>query len=190
MYRLFVSLSLPEVVLDALAQLQSGLKGARWLAEDQLHLTLQFIGEVDRHGLEECASALASVSAPAFELRLSGCGFYGDKRPRVLWVGAAPCPALMHLQSKIATALARAGHPGDRRKFSAHVTIARLNGVSQESAAAFAAMHGLFSCGPFPVTEFHLVRSLMGKEGSHYETLQSYRLPPSVAARATDRTIM
>lgn len=179
MYRLFVALSLSEVVLDALSQMQFGLKGARWVAEENLHLTLQFIGEVDRHGLIESATALSGVSAPGFEMRLSGCGFFGDRKPRVLWVGVAPCPELMHLQSKVATALARAGHSGDRRKFSPHVTIAYLNGVAQESVAGFAAMHGLFSCGPFPVEEFHLVRSLMGGEGSHYELLESYPLSSS-----------
>lgn len=179
MYRLFVALSLPEVVADALTQLQSGLKGARWIPEDKFHLTLQFIGEADRHGLAEIHSALSGLIAPVFEVRLSACGFFGDKKPRALWVGAEPARALLHLQTKASTALGRAGFPGEKRKFTPHVTIAYLAGVSQEAAASFSSMHGLFTCGPFPISAFHLFQSHLGGEGSHYELLETYRLSPS-----------
>jgi 2'-5' RNA ligase len=179
MYRLFVALSLPEIVADALAQMQSGLNGARWVPEENFHLTLQFIGEADRHGLDEIHSALTGVAAPAFELRLSGCGFFGEKKPRALWAGVGASPGLAHLQSKVATALSRAGHPGEKRKFTPHVTIAYLAGVSQDSAAQFSAMHGLFSCGPFSTTEFQLYQSHLGREGSYYEILETYPLSSS-----------
>lgn len=175
MYRLFAGLSLPDIVADALTQLQSGVEGARWLPAENFHLTLQFIGETDRHGLAECADALAGVRAQAFELTLSGAGFFGAQKPRALWVGGTS-PALVHLQSKVATALDRAGHPGERRKFAPHVTIGYAKGVSREKAAHFAAMHSLFSCGPFSVGEFHLYRSHPGNEGAHYEILESYPL--------------
>ncbi|MGE0409411.1 MAG: RNA 2',3'-cyclic phosphodiesterase [Amphiplicatus sp.] len=181
MRRLFVALSLPEVVADAVTQLQSGLKGARWTPTETLHLTLRFIGETDRRGLDDIGSALAGVSAPAFDLRLSGCGFFGDRKPRALWVGVAVEPALSHLHLKIKGALERAGFPGERRKFAPHVTIAYLAGVPQEAAAAFSAMHGLFSCGPFPVSAFHLYESHLGGEASHYEILESYPLSPALS---------
>lgn len=179
MYRLFAALSLPEVVADSLTQLQSGLAGARWRPEENLHLTLQFIGDVDRHGLFECASALSALNAPGFDLRLSGCGFFGDRKPRALWVGAENAPGLAHLQAKVATALARAGHGGEKRKFIPHVTIAYLNGASRQAVAEYCAMHNLYSIGPFPVAEFHLYRSHLGGEASHYEILETYPLTPS-----------
>jgi 2'-5' RNA ligase len=178
MYRLFVALSLPEIVADGLAQLQSGLKGARWVADENFHVTLQFIGRADRHGLSEIHSALA-IGAPSFDLRLSGCGFFGDRKPRALWVGVDGAPGLAHLQSKVATALFRAGFPAERRKFSPHVTIAYLNGVSQADTASFSAMHGLFSAGPFRVDEFHLYQSHTGGDASRYEILETYPLSPS-----------
>jgi 2'-5' RNA ligase len=176
MFRLFTALSLPEVAGDALSQLQSGVDGARWVASQNFHLTLQFIGEADRHGLEDVHSALRGLSAPAFDLSLSGCGFFGETKPRALWVGAAANPALVHLQNKVVTALARAGFPGEKRKFVPHVTLAYLNGAAPGAVAAFAASHGLFSFGPFPVGEFHLYQSHPGGEGSHYEILESYWL--------------
>jgi len=176
MYRLFVALSLPEIVVDALTQLQSGLNGARWQGEDNFHLTLQFIGEADRHGLDEIHHALAQIDAPAFELRLSGCGFFGDRRPRALWAGVAPSEPLAFLQQKIRSALSRAGFPGEKRKFAPHVTIAYLNGVTQDAAARFTAMHNLFAVGPFPVDAFHLYESHLGGEAAHYEILETYLL--------------
>lgn len=176
MHRLFVALTLPEVVADALSQLQSGLNGARWTSEENFHLTLHFIGEADRHGLQEIHMALSAVSPPAFAIRLSGCGFFGDRKPRALWAGVEAAPALSFLQAKVATALARAGFPGDKRKFAPHVTIAYLQGVPPDRAAAFAAMHNLFSAGPFPVEAFHLYESHLGGDEAYYEIIQTYPL--------------
>lgn len=176
MIRLFVALSLPEIAMDALSQLQSGVDGARWVPPENFHLTLQFIGEVDRHGLADAHSALTSVFAPSFPMTLSGCGFFGDVKPRALWAGVAASPPLIHLQSKVATALARAGFSGEKRKFAPHVTLAYLNGASQVAAAAYCAGHGLFSFGPFPVADFHLFESHTGGEASHYEILETFHL--------------
>lgn len=176
MRRLFVAISLPEHVADQLSLLETGIRGARWVPYDNFHLTLSFIGETDRHGLNEIALALAGVSAPAFDLRLKGCGFFGDRKPRALWVGAEANPALSHLQSKIAVALKRAGFAEEKRKFTPHVTLAYLNGVPPDAAASFCAVNGLFSAGPFSVGAFHLYESHLGSEAAHYEIVESYAL--------------
>jgi 2'-5' RNA ligase len=175
MYRLFVALSLPEIAADALGQLQTGLRGARWRSEESFHLTLHFVGDADRHGLDEIHSALSAIDAPAFSLILSGCGYFGDKKPRAIWAGAASA-GLQHLQAKVSTALSRAGFAGEKRKFVPHVTLAYLEGVSREGAEAFSAMHGLFSFGPFPVSEFHLFESHLGGDEAHYEIIATYPL--------------
>lgn len=176
MQRLFVALTLPDVVVDSLAQLQSGLPGARWTPEENLHLTLAFIGEVDRHLANEAASALNMIDAPWFEMRLAGLDFFGGDKPHSLWVGVDANEGLLHLQAKVDTGLRRAGLAIEKRKFTPHVTIARLSGVTADSAARFCAMHGLYSVGPFPVAEFHLVESRLGSEGSHYEVAATYPL--------------
>jgi 2'-5' RNA ligase len=176
MQRLFVAIALPENVAGRLASLQTGMRGARWVPEENFHLTLAFIGDADPHGAEEIASALAGVAAPRFELRLAGCGFFGDRKPRALWVGAAPNPALAHLQAKVGVALRRAGFPEEKRKYTPHVTLAYLAGATQSSAAHFCADHGLFSAGPFPVSEFHLYESHLGSQAAHYEIVATYPL--------------
>ncbi len=185
MHRLFVAISLPEDVIDALFDLQTGMRGARWLPDENFHLTLAFIGEVDRHGLNEIATALGSLSAPGFELRLKGCGFFGDRKPRALWVGAESNPALTRLHSKVDVALTRSGFALDKRKFTPHVTLAYLSGVAPEAAAGFCAVNGLFSAKPFAVREFHLYESHLGSEAAHYEVVASYGLSDATHAIAT-----
>jgi len=176
MHRLFVAIAPPPAVIDALSDLQTGFRGARWIPDDNFHLTLAFIGETDRHGLQEAASALAGVAAPAFDLKLAGCGYFGDRKPRALWAGAVSTPALSHLQAKVDTALRRAGFLEEKRKFTPHVTLAYLNGAAKEEAELYCAEHGLFSAGPFPVDEFHLFESHLGAEAAHYEVVASYSL--------------
>ena len=179
MHRLFVALSLPEIVADALSTLQYGVDGARWRPEENFHLTLAFIGEADRHGFNAAVDALSAIDAPAFELRLSGVGVFGDKKPHALWAGAEPSPELLHLQVKVETALRRAGFNLEKRKFKPHVTLAYLKDLPQDSAERYAAQHGLFSCGPFPVEDFHLYSSQLGNKSSVYRIEASYALSSS-----------
>lgn len=184
MRRLFVAISLPDDVIEALALLPTGMRGARWIPQENYHLTLAFIGETDRHGLSEIASALGSVSAPAFDLRLRNCGFFGDRKPRALWAGVDANPQLAHLQSKVETALKRAGFPLEKRKFTPHVTLAYLHGVAPEALAGFCAANGLFSAGPFRLREFHLFESHLGSQAAHYEIIASYSLSAPAGAEA------
>ncbi len=184
MYRLFVALSLPEIVADALTQLQSGVDGARWRPTESLHLTLQFIGEVDRHGAADVAAALAGVAAPGFSLTLEGCGYFGGDKPRALWAGVSKSAPLEHLQTKVGTALRRFGVQLENRKFKPHVTLAYLNGVPDDEAARYCAGHNLFRMGPFPVRAFHLYESRLGGEAAHYEILESYPLSAPVDCSA------
>jgi len=176
MHRLFVALEIPDAAADRILDLQSGLRGARWVPHRNFHLTLAFVGETDRHGFKDVAMALDGLDAPAFDLRLSGCGYFGDRKPRAAWVGVDAAPALVLLQARVAAALRRAGFEIEKRKFAPHVTIAYLAGASRDEVERYCAGHGLFSAGPFAVEAFHLYESRLGTEGAHYEIAQSYAL--------------
>lgn len=177
MIRLFVALALPPRTIDALSSLCDGVPGARWLHEDQMHLTLRFIGEVDRSAFEDVVHGLGEVEADAFELALAGVGHYPPRgAPRVLWAGVRPNPALDLLQARIESALVRADIPPETRNFSAHVTLARLNHAPIERVQAFLAHHGLFAEAPFRVEAFHLYSSRLSRDGSVYSIEASYPL--------------
>lgn len=174
--RLFVALALPETVTKSLEMLEAGVPGARWQTREQMHLTLRFIGEVDGRDATAIDDALASITAPAFSLELKGVGSFGGKYARDLWAGVAPNDALTHLQRKIESALQRVGLEPDGRKFSPHVTLARLKGTQNGHVMDFLTDHALYSSGAFPVDSFLLYSSQLSSNGSIYRAEKAYRL--------------
>ncbi|GJL95805.1 MAG: RNA 2',3'-cyclic phosphodiesterase [Hyphococcus sp.] len=176
MHRLFVALSVPPEISDRLTGLQNGLEGARWRPLENFHMTLAFIGEVDRHGLAAATDALSGIEAPAFSLRLSGIGSFGSRKPRAVWVGVEPSDKLAHLQSKVENALRNAGFELEHRKFTPHVTLAYLSGARREAVFEYCSANGMFSTVEFSVDAFHLYSSGLGSGASHYEVEASYSL--------------
>jgi 2'-5' RNA ligase len=176
MIRLFVALEIPEAIRTRLALLEGGVPGARWASEEQMHLTLRFIGEVDENVANDIDDALSGIRAPGFTLELAGVGEFGGKKPHALWAGVRGSEALLHLQRKIQTALQRIGLPPEERKFSAHVTLARIRSAPQEKVIQFIAQHALFASGPFNVDRFVLFSSQLGSGGSVYHAERTYPL--------------
>ena len=83
--RLFVALRLPESVCDALLDTMEGVAGARWQDADNLHITLRFVGEIDRHQADDVISALECVPMRPFPLAIDGVGhFDGAKRAKAI----------------------------------------------------------------------------------------------------------
>lgn len=176
MMRLFVALALPDAVTDGLLALEGGIPGARWSTREQLHLTLRFIGEVDGRDALAIDDALASIRAPRFALELKGVGEFGGRNPRALWAGVRDDERLMHLQRKIESAVQRVGISPEKRKFSPHVSLARLKGSPRERIITFLAAHALYASGPFDVNAFILYSSTLTPNGSLYRPERSYRL--------------
>ena len=177
--RLFVALALPRATRSRLSFLGSGLPGVRWVAPENLHLTLRFIGEMPNWRAEELDQALANIRAPGFHIQLQGVGAF-EKAGRVssLFVGVERNPALDHLQSKIETALHRAGMERERRRFTPHITLARLGDAPAAKVAAWVQAHNLFRSEPVPVEYFTLFSSHRGKEQAAYEPEVEYPLDP------------
>ena len=176
--RLFVGLDLPWTLRDRLALLAGGVPGARWVPTANYHLTLRFIGEVPAHRAEEIDLALAALRGRPFALSFSGVGtFTKAGREVALWVGVQRNPALDHLQGKIETALQRCGLALERRRFTPHVTLARLDSsVAEAKLAAYVQSHNLFRAGPLDIDHFTLFSSQLGKEASAYTAEVDYGL--------------
>ncbi len=174
--RLFVALALPDAVAMSLSLIQAGVPGARWSTRDQLHLTLRFIGEADGRDAGAIDDALAAIAAPAFRLELKGVGEFGGKTPRALWAGVAPSETLLHLQRKIETALQRIGLEAEPRKFTPHVTLARLKGAPRGRVMDYLVDHALYASAPFEVGAFILFSSHLAPGGSLYRAERGYAL--------------
>ena len=171
MHRLFVALRLPAAVNQRLLGAMGGISGARWQTEDQLHLTLRFIGEVDRHLAADIHAALGAVHHPGFELSLAGLGLF-DRRgvPATLWAGVAPTAPVHALHKKVDQALGRVGVDPDRRAFLPHITLARLKSSSGTVRDMIESSGGL-SSPVFRVEHFNLVESRLTPEGAVYTDL-------------------
>ncbi len=176
MHRLFVAIRPPVDVRRRLLGLMGGVAGARWLSEDQLHLTLRFIGEVDRHLARDVDAALSAVHHPVFEIALNGLGLFERRgEPVTLWAGIAPQEPLHALHKKIDQALVRVGVDPDRRAYMPHVTIARLPRGAGPVRSLIEQSGGI--SGPaFEVAEFGLYESRLTPEGPVYALAERYSL--------------
>lgn len=174
--RLFVALPLPDGVAESLLLMVGGIPGARWQRREQLHLTLRFIGEVDGRVAADVDDALAVLSAPGFTVALHGVGTFGGRDPRQLWAAVRPNPALMHLQRKIETALQRIGLAAEPRKFTPHVTLAKLKASPREKVTDYLSAHALYTSTPFDIDAFGLYSSTLTPNGSLYRCERCYPL--------------
>jgi RNA 2',3'-cyclic 3'-phosphodiesterase len=190
MLRLFIAVPLPEDIQDALGAISTGIPGAAWTPNDNMHITLRFIGEVDAAAAHDIDDMLLGVRPPAFDLTIEGVGHFGPLREaRLLWAGVPRIAPLVHLRDKVESAVVRAGQPPETRKFVPHVTLARIKGETGHHLANFLAENSLLRLGPFPVTHFTLFRSHLKRSGSVYEPLADYPLegaPVELAAAGAD----
>jgi 2'-5' RNA ligase len=174
--RLFVALALPDAVAEGLLAIQFGVPGARWSTREQLHLTLRFIGEVDGRDAADIDDALSLIAEPRFALELHAVGEFGGKNPHALWAGVRPNDALKHLARKIETALQRIGLPAEERKFTPHVTLARLRAAPKGRVLDYLTDHALYASGAFEVESFILYSSVLTDDGSIYTAERDYGL--------------
>ena len=131
--RVFVALELDAGLRRALARVQAAVPlvgdGVRWVGEPLLHLTMRFVGEVQEMRLLDVTEAVevASQRVPSFSMRVRGLGCFPNVRaPRILWAGIATSAPLQELAGQVERELRERGFPPDFRRFSPHVTLARI----------------------------------------------------------------
>lgn len=178
-HRLFVALRPPAIVRTHLLALAGGVPDARWQVDEQLHLTLRFVGEVDPRQADDLAAALASIHAPAPTVRLAGTGSFGHRgAAESLWAGVQPHDALAALHRKVDAACVRAGLTPERRTYLPHITVARLSRTAGRGVAVerwLANTAGLTS-GPFAMPHLILYESALGHGGAAYEPVLRWPL--------------
>ncbi|CAN5219532.1 RNA 2',3'-cyclic phosphodiesterase [soil metagenome] len=155
-----------------------GVAAARWQDDDQLHLTVRYIGEVDRRMAEDIAVELGHVHADAVDVALSGVGAF-DTRGRIdaLWAGLAPHDSLAALHRKVDHALVRLGLPPEGRAYLPHVTLARLPRIADPAEVErWRAAHAGLVSAPFRMEHLVLFESTLGSTGARYETIARWPL--------------
>jgi 2'-5' RNA ligase len=184
--RLFVALEIPAAVRDNLAAQVAELrelsakvadKRPRWVRPENLHVTLKFIGEVSPTKLEGIRDALSAIRSDApVEIKFRGLGFFpNEQHPRVLWAGLDASANLPPLAGDIDGALETQGIALERRPFTPHLTLARIEppGLHEKLRAAIQ-KNGAREFGSFQTREFYLIESKLKPSGAEYTTLASY----------------
>ena len=177
MPRLFIAVDLPAEIKNNLESMSYGIPGAKWIDPQQIHLTVRFIGEVDGTTFLDIKTALEQVSLEPFSMALKGVGHFPPRgKPRVLWVGIEQSEPLQSLKSRIDRILATVGLQPEGRKFSPHITLARLKNSPIDKVADFLAGNGLFSQEPFEIKDFKLYSSTLTPKGAIHKVEKVYPL--------------
>ncbi|MDE2836538.1 MAG: RNA 2',3'-cyclic phosphodiesterase [Chloroflexota bacterium] len=186
--RLFVAIAFPDEVRAELKRVAGAMRafaprGTRWANVDGAHLTLRFIGSTPPDAAPPLGNAVdrAADGVAPFELSLAGAGVFPPRgAPRVLWVGVGGAlEALIGLRDSLEDAFEAAGIPRDKRAFTPHVTLARVNArLSRDEAQALRELVAALDVRPvaFAVQEFGLYNSDLLSTGAVYTRLASARL--------------
>lgn len=178
--RCFLALPIPEPLLPPLIAVQEAVPVGRAVPEENLHLTLAFLGDRPEAELRELHFALEDRALPAVTLALAGLASFGGRRIKLLAAEVSKTPELVALQREALRAVTAAGMALPRERFRPHVTLLRFGAGLREAdrprfEAALAPLAGL-NTAPEPVAEMRLVGSTLTPEGAVYETLAVYPL--------------
>jgi 2'-5' RNA ligase len=176
MHRLFVAIRPPEHVRDTLVDAMDDSPELRWVSDDNLHLTLRFIGEVERPLADDVADALSAIRFPAFQLRLAGVGRFDQRNGGAVWAGVDPRRPVAELAAKVDRACVQAGLEPERRAYHPHITLARYGRRSAQAARDFEERKGPLTAESFEVDRFILYESRLSRHGAHYEEVATYAL--------------
>lgn len=176
MARFFIAIELPCEMKETLSSFCCDLPGMRWVPIDQIHLTLRFLGDVQPKETAGLKEALAAITFAPFPLTVQGVGHFPPHgHPRVLWIGLEESRPLLELQQRVEAVVTRVGIVPEERRFSPHITIARIKENASAAVALFEAKHRQLSFPPFTVDDFVLFSSVLGPKGATHRREETFR---------------
>ena len=176
MPRLFTGFELPDHVAAELAMMRGGISGARWLDEEDYHITLRFIGDVDEATAYDVHSALEGIRRPAFTVTLDGLNAFGGAKPRAIVATVKAALPLIELQAEQERLMRRIGLPLETRKYTPHVTLARLRQATPVAVADYLSLRGWLASRSFAVDHFTLFSARDSIGGGPYLAEATYPL--------------
>jgi 2'-5' RNA ligase len=176
MPRLFTGLEIPSDLAMDLAMLRGGLSGARWIDAENYHLTLRFIGDIGDSTARDIHATLEQIQRPPFTVTIEELGSFGGAKPRVLVARAKPATPLLELQAQQERLLRRIGIAPEPRKFTPHVTLARLRAATCAGVAEYLSARGYFLSRQFDAKRFVLFSSRASTGGGPYVVEAAYPL--------------
>ncbi len=176
MPRLFTGLEIPADLAMDLAMLRGGIYGARWIDVENYHITLRFIGDIDDATARDVHASLEQIKRKPFTVEIETLSSFGGAKPRAIVAKAKPATPLVELQAQQERLLRRIGIPPEPRKFTPHVTLARLRAASSMAVADYLSTRGYFFSRRFEAQRFVLFSSRASTGGGPYVIEAAYPL--------------
>jgi 2'-5' RNA ligase len=175
--RLFIAIPLPKRVKRKLLDLQQPIDGMRWQSQEQMHLTLKFVGEVDKTTASELRHELDNIVHPDFTMTIAGIGYFPEgKKPKVVWAGIKENENLQELHQKVEGHCEEMGIAPENRSYKPHITLGRTKNTSKRAVTSFINQHKKFTITDTPVSKFVLYESKLHPDGARHQRLQTYLL--------------
>lgn len=180
MPRLFCAICLPENLTLQLSLLKGGLTGARWVEPENYHITLRYFGKIDYRTANDLHLGLSQINRENFTLQIDRLDAFGNAKPHALIARIKTSDQLTELHNEIDWIARKLGISVDPRKFSPHITLARLKATTPQELAHFIASRGKAVFAPFQVNRFDLFSSKTSKGGGPYISNAHYELSQSI----------
>jgi 2'-5' RNA ligase len=185
-WRVFIAIELPRTLRARIAEHTKELRDpvsyarASWAREENLHLTLKFLGEIHVAEVEALSEAIktAAHANEKFDFRIGDCGAFPPAgQPRVLWIGVEDeSGKLAHLYEALENECATAGFTREARSFHPHLTIARLRQPHGSRQLAQLHKERGFVSETISVSELVVIRSELSSQGSRYTVVARHHL--------------
>jgi 2'-5' RNA ligase len=187
MPRLFTALEIPADVASELALHRGGLAGARWIEPADFHITLRFLGDIDRRTANEVDAFLGDLESYPFGVTIDALDSFGGDKPRAVFARVQPSAKLSELQADLERMMRRLGLPAEARKFVPHVTLARLRDTSPVDVAHFLSLHPIVRPIGFTARRLALMSSRDSVGGGPYVLEAAYPFGPAYPNRLPAR---
>ena len=180
MIRTFIAVELPQEIQDRLRQLQDNLRASmpdvRWTKHGNIHLTLNFLGDMPISRIDEISKALRNITSQfsPFAISLAGIGaFPNSRQPRIVWVGIEKgAERLTEIAKLIETSMKSLGFPREKRPFSPHLTVGRIRRLTKPAIMTESLERSeVGEIGEFVINRISFIKSQLDPSGSIYTTL-------------------
>ncbi len=186
--RSFIAIEIPDDAKHKLGEIEillksDGQSGVKWVNPDSIHLTLKFLGNIAANRTEEISAAVKESvrGVSPFQLKIEGLGTFPNlKRAQVVWVGLkGEVEKVENLQQQLERNLEMIGFPAERRAFTPHLTLARVNdraSADERQRIGRRIKETSFEAGVLKVDSINLMKSQLSRQGAVYSRLSKVYL--------------
>ncbi len=176
-----VEIDLPnkQKISGLISELKKTKADVKWITENQIHITLKFLGNIDEERVQKISDALDHISknSKTFDVRFSELGAFPNmKRPRVIWIGVEKGGDLLKLlNKKIEIELEKLGFVKEKREYKAHLTLGRVKSLNNITSLAESIDKIEFQpTGETKIERLILFQSTLTPKGAIYSPLSKF----------------